>query len=49
MTLQPLLEGLADYRLSDRTGIVQSLADFRWEWQKTVEGKSRLTLKPLLV
>ena len=42
MTLQPPLEGLADYRLSDRTRIVQSLADFRREWQKTVKGKSLL-------
>jgi len=45
MTLQPPLEGLADYRLSDRTKIVQSLADFRREWQKTVEGKSLLDVE----
>ena len=45
MTLQPPLEGLADYRLSDRTRIVQSLADFRREWQKTVEGKNLLEVE----
>ena len=45
MTLQPPLEGLADYRLSDRTRIVQSLADFRREWQKAVKGKSLLEVE----
>ena len=40
MTLQPPLGGLADYRLSERTRMVQSLADFRREWQSTVDGKS---------
>lgn len=40
MTLQPRLEGLADYRLSDRTKIVQVLADFRREWQKSAGGRS---------
>ena len=45
MTLQPPLEGLADYRLSDRTRIVQSLADFRREWQKTVKGNSLLEVE----
>jgi len=45
MTLQPTLAGLADYRLSDRTRIVQLLADFRLEWQKTVGGKSLLDVE----
>ncbi len=45
MTLQPSLEGLADYRPSDRTRIVQSLADFRLEWQKTVKGISLLDVE----
>jgi hypothetical protein len=36
------LEGLADYRLSERNRLVQSLADFRREWQNLVEGKSLL-------
>jgi hypothetical protein len=45
MTLQPTLEGLIDYRLSNRTRIVQSLADFRREWQKAVEDKSLLDIE----
>lgn len=45
MTLQPTLEGLIDYRLSNRTRIVQALADFRREWQKAVEGKSLLDIE----
>jgi hypothetical protein len=40
MTLQPTLEGLADYRLPDRTRIVQVLADLRREWQETLAGRS---------
>ena len=42
MTLQKPLEGLADYRPSERTRIVQLLADFRREWQKSVSGQSLL-------
>jgi hypothetical protein len=42
MTSQPPLEGLADYRLSERNRMLQSLADFRREWQSLVEGKSLL-------
>jgi hypothetical protein len=45
MTLQPPLEGCADYSLRDRTRIVQSLAEFRLEWQKTVGGKSLLDVE----
>ena len=45
MILQPPLEGLTDYRLSDRTRIVQLLADFRLEWQRTVGGKSLLDVE----
>jgi hypothetical protein len=45
MTLQPPLEGLADYRLSNRTQIVQSLADYRREWQKAAAGKSLIELE----
>jgi hypothetical protein len=37
---QLTLEGTADYHPSYRAQIVQSLADFRREWQKTVDGKS---------
>lgn len=34
------LEGTADYRPSYRAQVVQSLADFRREWQKTANGQS---------
>ena len=34
------LEGTTDYRPSYRAQIVQSLADFRREWQKIAEGKN---------
>jgi hypothetical protein len=37
---QLVLEGTVDYRPTYRAQIVQSLADFRREWQKLVEGKS---------
>jgi hypothetical protein len=42
MIPQPPLEGLADYRLPDRTRIVQVLADLRREWQETLAGMSLL-------
>jgi hypothetical protein len=45
MTLQPPLEGLGDYRLSDRTRLVQSLADFRREWQEAAQGGSLLDVQ----
>jgi hypothetical protein len=45
MTLQPQLEGCADYSLRDRTRMVQSLAEFRIEWQKTVGGKSLMDVE----
>ena len=45
MTLQPSLEGLVDYRLSDRTRLVQSLADFRREWQELAQGQSLLDVE----
>jgi hypothetical protein len=37
---QLILEGTTDYRPSYRAQVVQALADFRREWQKTTEGKS---------
>ena len=37
---QLILEGTTGFRLSYRAQVVQSLADFRREWQKMVEGKS---------
>jgi hypothetical protein len=43
MTLQPPLEGLTDYRLSDRSRIIQALAEFRQEWEIAAVGKSLVT------
>ena len=40
MTLQKQLEGLSDYRPSERARIVQALADFRKQWQQLVKGGS---------
>lgn len=37
---QLIMEGVTDYRLSNRAKVAQALADFRLEWQKIVEGKS---------
>jgi hypothetical protein len=37
---QLTLEGTTDYKPSYRAQAVQSLAEFRREWQKLVEGKS---------
>jgi hypothetical protein len=37
---QLTLEGTTDYKPSYRAQIVQSLADFRREWQKLVDGQS---------
>ena len=37
---QLILEGTTDYRPSYRAQVVQSLADFRREWQRLAEGKS---------
>ncbi len=45
MTLHPPLEGLADYRLSERTRLVLALAEFREQWQQTVNGKSLLRVE----
>ena len=45
MTLQPPLEGLVDYRLPDRSRIVQALAEFRQEWELAADGKSLVTIE----
>jgi len=45
MTFQPPLEGLADYRISDRARLVLALAQFREEWQETVNGGSLLKIE----
>ena len=37
---QLVLEGTTDYRPSYRAQVVQSLADFRREWQKIAQGQS---------
>ena len=42
---QLTLEGTADYRPSYRAQIVQSLADFRREWQKMSEGNSLVEIQ----
>ncbi len=44
MTLQTHLEGLTDYRLSDRTRIVQALGELRREFQTMEKGKSLLEI-----
>ena len=45
MTLQKNLEGLTDYRLSERTRIVEAIADFRREWQMATRGGSLLKVE----
>jgi hypothetical protein len=45
MSLQTPLEGLADYRPSDRTRIVLSLAQLREEWQQATKGGSLLKVE----
>jgi hypothetical protein len=42
---QLILEGVKDYRPSYRAQVVQSLADFRREWQKMVGGKSLIDVE----
>jgi hypothetical protein len=45
MSLQTPLEGLADYRPSDRTRIVLVLAELRQEWQRATKGGSLLKVE----
>ena len=45
MTLQPPLEGLPDYRISERTRLILALAEFREEWQGAVRGGSLLKVE----
>jgi hypothetical protein len=45
MTLQPPLEGLADYTIPERTRIVLALASLREEWQAAVNGGSLLKVE----
>ncbi len=45
MSLQTALEGLSDYRPSDRVRMVLALAELRQEWQKAVNGGSLLKVE----
>jgi hypothetical protein len=45
MSLQTPLEGLADFRPSDRTRIVLALAQLRQEWQLATKGGSLLKVE----
>jgi len=45
MTLQPPLEGLPDYRMSERIRLILALAEFRKEWQEAVNGGSLLKVE----
>jgi hypothetical protein len=45
MTLQPPLEGLADFRIRERTRMVLALAELREEWQRAVKGGSLLKVE----
>ena len=45
MTLQPPLEGLVDNGLSDRSRIVQALAELRQEWELAANGRSLVAVE----
>jgi hypothetical protein len=45
MSLQTPLEGLADYRLRDRTRLVLALSEVRREWQETMGNGSLLKVE----
>ena len=45
MSLQTPLEGLADYRPSDRTRMILALAELREEWQRGTNGGSLLKVE----
>ena len=45
MTLQPPLEGIPDYRMSERTRMLMALAEFRKEWQEAAGGGSLLKVE----
>jgi len=45
MTLQKPLDGLADYRPSDRTRLLLALAELRREWQQATNGGSLLKVE----
>lgn len=45
MTLQTTLEGLGNYRPSDRTRMILALAELREEWQQATKGGSLLKVE----
>jgi hypothetical protein len=45
MTLQSPLEGLPDYRMTERTRLLLALAEFRKQWQEAVNGGSLLKVE----
>ena len=45
MSLQTPLEGLTDYRPSERTRLVLALAELRQEWQQATRGGSLLKVE----
>ena len=45
MSLQTPLEGLTDYRPSDRTRLILALAQLREEWQQATGGGSLLKVE----
>lgn len=45
MTLQSPLDGLTDFRISERTRMVHALAKLRDEWQRAVNGGSLLKVE----
>jgi hypothetical protein len=45
MTLQPPLEGFADFSIRERTRMVLALATLREEWQEAVNGGSLLKVE----
>ncbi|MCB9112213.1 MAG: hypothetical protein H6634_13300 [Anaerolineales bacterium] len=45
MSLQPPLEGLADYQPGERTRLILALAQLREEWQMVAKGVSLLEIE----
>ena len=45
MSLQTPLEGLSDYRPSERARVVLALAELRCEWQQAAKGGSLLKIE----
>ena len=45
MSLQPPLEGLADYKMRDRTRMILALTKFREDWQELAGGGSLMKVE----